>query len=52
MIDTTALLIAGMGTKYVILGVLSIVCVGAFTALYFSLKQNSNKTTLHSNPNL
>jgi len=49
MIDTTALLIAGMDAKYAVLGVLCIVCAGAFIALYFSLKQNSNKTTLHSN---
>ena len=52
MIDATALLIDGMETKYVVLGTLCIVCVGVFTALYFSLKQNFNKTTLHSNPNL
>jgi len=43
MIDITALLIAGMETKYAILGALCIVCAGVFTALYFSLKQNSNK---------
>ncbi len=49
MVDTTSLLIASMETKYVILGVLSIVCAGVFTALYFSLKQNSNKSTLHYN---
>ena len=49
MIDTTTLLMAGMETKYAVLGVLCIVCAGAFTALYFSLKQNFNKTTLHSN---
>ena len=48
MIDTITLLITGMETKYVVLGVLGIVCAGAFTALYFSLKQNSNKTTLYS----
>ena len=46
MIDITALLIAGMETKYAILGALCIVCAGVFTALYFSLKQNSNKQTL------
>ena len=49
MIDTTALLIASMETKYAVLGALGIVCAGAFIALYFSLKQNSNKTTLHYN---
>jgi len=49
MIDTTALLIAGMETKYAILGALCIVCAGVFAALYFSLKQNSNKQTLHYN---
>jgi len=49
MIDTTALVIAGMETKYVVLGALSIVCAGVFTALYFSLKQNFNKISLHSN---
>ena len=48
MVDITAL-ITGMEAKYVVLGVLSIVCAEAFTALYFSLKQNFNKTTLHSN---
>ena len=48
MIDTITLLITGMETKYVVLGVLGIVCAGAFTALYFSLKQKSNKTTLYS----
>jgi len=51
MVDTTALLITGMEAKYAVLGVLCIVCAGAFTALYFSLKQNSNKTTLHSDLN-
>ena len=45
MIDTTALLIAGMETKYVVLGALCIVAAGIFTALYFSLKQISNKPT-------
>jgi len=49
MIDITALLTAGIETKYVILGALCIVCAGVFTALYFSLKQNSNKQTLHYN---
>jgi cell division protein FtsW (lipid II flippase) len=49
MIDTTALLIAGMETKYVVLGALCIVAAGIFTALYFSLKQYSNKSTLHYN---
>jgi len=49
MIDITTLLITGMETKYAVLGALCIVCVGVFTALYFSLKQNPNKQTLHSN---
>ena len=49
MVDITTLLITGMETKYAVLGVLGIVCAGAFAALYFSLKQNSNKTTLHYN---
>ena len=49
MIDTTALLIASMETKYVVLGALCIVCAGTFTALYFSLKQNFNKSTPHYN---
>ncbi len=49
MIDITALSIAGMEAKYAVLGVLCIVCAGAFAALYFSLKQNSNKATLHYN---
>ena len=49
MIDTTALLIASMETKHVVLGVLCIVGAGVFTALYFSLKQNSNKQTPHYN---
>jgi len=40
MIDTTALFIASMEIKYAILGALSIVCAGAFAALYFSLKRN------------
>ncbi len=43
MIDTTALLIASMETKYVILGALSIVCAGAYAALYFALKRNEEK---------
>jgi len=49
MIDTTALLIADMEVKYAVLGALCIICAGLFTALYFSLKQKSNKTTLHYN---
>jgi len=40
MVDVTALIIASMETKYSILGALSIVCAGAFAALYFSLKRN------------
>ena len=40
MIDTIALLIDSIETKYAILGALSIVCAGAFAALYFSLKRN------------
>ncbi len=40
MIDTIALLIDSIETKYAILGALGIVCAGAFTALYFSLKRN------------
>ncbi len=40
MIDTIALLIDSIETKYAILGALSIVCAGAFVALYFSLKRN------------
>jgi len=40
MVDITALLIASLETKYVILVALSIVCAGAFAALYFSLKPN------------
>jgi hypothetical protein len=48
MVDTTAL-IAGMEVKYVVLGVLGILCAGVFAALYFSLKRNSNKPTLHYN---
>ncbi len=51
MIDTIALLIDSTETKYAILGALCIVCAGVFTALYFSLKQNSNKSTLHYNGN-
>ena len=43
MIDTTALLIASEETKYAILGALSIVCAGAFAALYFALKRNEKK---------
>ncbi len=49
MIDTTALLIASMETKYAVLGALCIVAAGIFTALYFSLKQNPNESTLHYN---
>jgi len=49
MVDTTALLIAGIETKYVVLGTLGILCAGVFAALYFSLKRNSNKPTLHYN---
>jgi len=40
MVDTTALFIASMETKYGLLVALSIVCAGAFAALYFSLKRN------------
>ncbi len=40
MVDTIALLLASFETKYVILGVLGLVCAGAFAALYFSLKRN------------
>jgi len=40
MVDMTALLIASMETKYAMLGALSIICAGAFAALYFSLKRN------------
>jgi len=40
MLDTIALLIDSIETKYAILGALSIVCAGAFAALYFSLKRN------------
>jgi len=40
MIDTIALLIDGIETIYAVLGVLCIVCAGAFAALYFSLKRN------------
>ncbi len=39
MIDTIAL-IDSIETKYAILVALSIVCAGAFVALYFSLKRN------------
>jgi len=35
MIDITALPIAGMEAKYIVLGVLCIVCAGAFTACIF-----------------
>jgi hypothetical protein len=49
MIDITTLLITGLETKYAVLGTLGIVCAGAFTALYFSIKKNSNKQTLHYN---
>ena len=41
MIDTIALLIDSIETKYAILGVLGLVCAGAFAALYFSLKRNN-----------
>jgi len=40
MVDMTALLIASMETKYAVLGAFSIICAGAFAALYFSLKRN------------
>jgi len=40
MIDIIALLIAGMETKYAMLSILSLVAVGTFAALYFSLKRN------------
>ncbi len=40
MLDTIALLIDSIETKYAILGALSIVCAGAYSALYFSLKRN------------
>ncbi len=40
MIDTITLLIDSIETKYAILGALSIVCAGAFAALYFSLNRN------------
>jgi len=40
MVDTTALFIDSIETGYAILGALSIVCAGAFAALYFSLKRN------------
>ena len=40
MIDTIALLTDSIETKYAILGVLGLVCAGAFAALYFSLKRN------------
>ena len=43
MIDIIALLIDGIETKYAILGILSLVCAGAFTVLYFSLKRNEEK---------
>jgi len=49
MIDTTALFIASLEVKHVMLAGLCIVAAGVFTALYFSLKQNFNKTTLHYN---
>ncbi len=39
MIDTIAL-IDSIETKYAILGVLGLVCAGAFAALYFSLNRN------------
>ncbi len=40
MIDTIALFIDSIETKYAILGALCIVCAGAFAALYFSLNRN------------
>ncbi len=40
MIDTIALLIDSIETKYTILGALCIVCAGAFATLHFSLKRN------------
>ena len=49
MIDTTALFIASLEVKHAMLAGLCIVAAGVFTALYFSLKQNFNKTTLHYN---
>jgi len=51
MIDTTALLIAGLEVKHAMLAGLCIVAAGVFTALYFSLKQNFNKQTQHYNTN-
>jgi len=51
MLDTIALLIDSMETKYAILGALCIVCAGAFAAFYFSLKRNhlhlNNKDIKH-----
>ena len=40
MLDTIALLIDSIDTKYAILGTLCIGCAGAFAVLYFSLKRN------------
>jgi len=40
MIDTIALLIDSIETTYAVLGVLIIVCAGAFATLLFSLKRN------------
>ena len=40
MIDTIALLIDSIETKYAILCALSIACAGAFAVLYFSLRRN------------
>jgi len=40
MLDTIALLIDSIETKYAILGALSVICAGAFATLYFSLKRN------------
>jgi len=49
MIDITALFIDGFEVKHAMLAGLCIVAAGVFTALYFSLIQNLNKTTLHYN---
>ncbi len=40
MVDTIALFLGSIEIKYAILGAFSIVCAGAFAALYFSLKRN------------
>ncbi len=40
MIDTIALLIDSIETIYAVLGVLCIVCVGAYATWLFSLKRN------------